>query len=86
MITPRNAVAFIIIHPQISKRVTAKLSSVFALTLLLSTFIKLPFVIKIFVSCIFEWPLYTGFTVLTFYHLVSSVVLDRLDPDQDSNC
>ena len=32
---------------------------------ILSTFIKLPFVIKIFVLSIFEWPFYTGFTVLT---------------------
>ena len=31
---------------------------------ILSTFIKLPFVIKIFVSSTFEWPFYTGFTVL----------------------
>ena len=30
----------------------------------LSTFIKLPFVIKILVLSIFEWPLETGFTVL----------------------
>ena len=29
----------------------------------LSTFIKLPFVIKIVVLSIFEWPLKTGFTV-----------------------
>ena len=28
----------------------------------LLTFIKLPFVIKIFVLSIFEWPFYTGFT------------------------
>ena len=28
---------------------------------ILSTFIKLQFVIKIFVLSIFEWPLYTGF-------------------------
>ena len=36
------------------------------------TFIKLPFVIKIFVLSIFEWPFYTGFTVwcCTFHHLV----------------
>ena len=27
------------------------------------TFIKLPFVIKIFVLSIFEWPFYTGFIV-----------------------
>ena len=31
---------------------------------ILSTFIKLPFVIKIFVFSIFEWQFYTGFTVL----------------------
>ena len=30
---------------------------------ILSTFIKLPFVIKIFVLCILEWPFYTGFSV-----------------------
>ena len=30
---------------------------------ILSTLIKLPFVIKIFVLSIFEWPLKTGFTV-----------------------
>ena len=32
---------------------------------ILSTFIKLTFVIKIFVLSIFEWPFYTGFTVST---------------------
>ena len=30
---------------------------------LLLIFIKLPFVIKIIVLSIFEWPFYTGFTV-----------------------
>ena len=30
---------------------------------ILSTFIKLPFVIKIFVLAFFEWPLETAFTV-----------------------
>ena len=30
---------------------------------ILLTCIKLPFVIKIFVLSIFEWPFYTGFTV-----------------------
>ena len=30
---------------------------------ILLTFIKLLFVIKIFVLSIFEWPFYTGFTV-----------------------
>ena len=34
---------------------------------ILSTFIKLPFVIKIFVLSIFEWPFYTGFTVFFLY-------------------
>ena len=29
---------------------------------ILSTFIKLQFVIKVFVLSIFEWPFYTGFT------------------------
>ena len=33
---------------------------------ILLTFIKLQFVIKIFVLSVFEWPLKTGFTVLTF--------------------
>ena len=31
---------------------------------ILSTCIKLPFVIKIFIVSIFEWPFYTGFTVV----------------------
>ena len=31
---------------------------------ILSTFIKLQFVIKIFILSIFEWPLKTGFTVI----------------------
>ena len=35
--------------------------------IILSTFIKLPFVIKIVVLSIFEWPLKTGFTVYTKY-------------------
>ena len=34
---------------------------------ILSTFIKLPFVIKIFVLSFFEWLLKTDFTVLTTY-------------------
>ena len=34
---------------------------------ILSTCIKLPFVIKIFVLSIFEWPLKTGITV--FHHV-----------------
>ena len=34
---------------------------------ILLTFIKLPFVIKIFVLSIFEWPFYTGFTVMDIH-------------------
>ena len=38
---------------------------------ILSTFIKLPFVIKIFIVSIFEWPFYTGFTVfLKIYNVI----------------
>ena len=37
---------------------------------ILLTFIKLPFVIKIFVLSIFEWPLYTGFTVPFHCHIL----------------
>ena len=33
---------------------------------ILSTFIKLPFLFKIFVLSFFEWPLKTGFTVFFF--------------------
>ena len=33
---------------------------------LLSTFIRLPIVIKIFVLAIFEWAFYTGFTVCLY--------------------
>ena len=35
-------------------------------SVILSTFIKLPFVIKIFVLSTLEWPFYTGFTEHTF--------------------
>ena len=31
---------------------------------ILSAYIKLSFVIKIFILSIFEWPFYTGFTVI----------------------
>ena len=46
---------------------------------ILSTFIKLPMVIKIFVLSIFEWPFYTGFTVeimiklFAWIHIVLSI-------------
>ena len=37
---------------------------------ILSTFIKLPFVVKIFVLSIFECPFYSGFTVLHFKEMM----------------
>ena len=37
---------------------------------ILSTFIKLPFVIKIFGLSIFEWSFYTGFTAASFRKLL----------------
>ena len=40
---------------------------------ILSTFIKLQFLFKIFVLSIFEWPLKTGFTVHFYLLVVSSV-------------
>ena len=43
---------------------------------ILSTFIKLPFVIKIFVVSIFELPFYTGFVdLLCFFCLVFAMSL-----------
>ena len=41
---------------------------------ILSTFIKLPVVIKIFVLSIFEWPFYTGFTVNFYYQIYASTM------------
>ena len=35
-------------------------------SVILLTFIKLPFVINIFVLSVLEWPFYTGFTVLVY--------------------
>ena len=35
---------------------------------ILSTFIKLPFVIKIFILSIIEWPFYSGLTVFIFLY------------------
>ena len=43
---------------------------------ILSTFIKLPFVIKISVLSIFEWLFYTGFTVLKTLYIYCQVVLE----------
>ena len=39
-------------------------SAILSKNAILSTFIKLPIVFKIFVLTIFEWPFYTGFTVV----------------------
>ena len=44
---------------------------------ILLTFIKLPFVTKIFVLSIFEWPLKTGFTVVVSYKLNFACFLGR---------
>ena len=44
---------------------------------ILSTYIKLPFVIKIFVLSIFEWPFYTGYKMLVIragiYEMLSRI-------------
>ena len=45
---------------------------------ILMTFIKLPFVIKIFVLSIFEWPFYTGFTVYRGSYMSANVLLNLL--------
>ena len=37
------------------------------------TFTKLPFVIKIFVLSIFEWPFDTGFSVMQYFPLKVSL-------------
>ena len=44
---------------------------------IISTFIKLPFVIKIFVLSILEWPFYTGFTVWTAINHLSYCHINR---------
>ena len=43
------------------------------------TFIKLPFVIKVFVLSIFEWPFYTGFTVQSYEIQENIVYLKKLN-------
>ena len=47
---------------------------------ILSSFIKLPFVIKIFVLSIFEWPFYTGLLYLS-YHIPNNADLDEMSHD-----
>ena len=44
---------------------------------ILSTFIKLPFVIKIFDLSIFVWPFYTDFTVITLYNAHMSLLVRK---------
>ena len=39
---------------------------------IVSTFITVPFVIKIFVLSNFEWPFYTGFSVCCFQKMVKN--------------
>ena len=53
---------------------------------ILSTFIKLPFVIKIFVLSIFEWPLKTGFTVCVFMFSISPTALIIWGQDHSLKC
>ena len=48
---------------------------------ILSTFIKLPFVIKICVLSIFEWPLKTSFTVFLPLKVVL-ILANSADPDE----
>ena len=43
---------------------------------ILWTFIKLPFVVKIFVLSTFEWPLKTGFTV--YFFVFYETIVERL--------
>ena len=54
-------------HDQLSLNAGHKYLSIAEYSAILSTFIKLPFVIKIFVLSIFQWPFYTGFTVFDKY-------------------
>ena len=51
---------------------------------MLSTFIKLPFVIKIFVLSIFEWRFYTGFTGLENDHIISNNSFVKFSSKQES--
>ena len=48
---------------------------------ILLTFIKLPFDIKTFVLSVFEWPFYTGFTVLSFWSVTIHLQMRALVKD-----
>ena len=50
---------------------------------ILLTFIKLPFVIKIFVLSIFEWLFYTGFTKYMLQDQILSVCLTDTNSNED---
>ena len=52
-----------------------------AILLTFITFIKLPFVIKILVLSIFEWPLYTGFTVILSSPFICLAEVHRIVPN-----
>ena len=53
----------------------------------LMTFIKLPFVVKIFVLSIFEWSFYTGFTVhINRSGIDAAVVLREGKVMRECNC
>ena len=59
---------------------------------ILSTFIKLPFAIKLFVLSIFMWPLKTGFTVIhismykciNYYENTEVYVLESIDRNENT--
>ena len=50
---------------------------------ILSTFIKLPFVIEIFVLSMFEWPLKTGSTVYGYLYLVQEMLFEAFQESND---
>ena len=52
-----------------------RLMQVKSISAIFSAFIKLPFVIKIFVLSTFEWPLKTGFTVFSYHSCLSAEVV-----------
>ena len=50
---------------------------------ILSIFIKIPFVIKIFVLSVFEWPFYTGFTVPPILYALFSTSEEKMSWTED---
>ena len=45
------------------------------LSAILVSFIKVPFIIKLFVLPIFDWPFYTGYTVQCVIYLLSGTFM-----------